>query len=85
MPGCDVDAPASNCTGSGASPRPREANAGNQLNAQRLVVNQGGTNTQFKGTGTINSSGTLHVHDLGGQSLPGHLRIRIWEEIGGAE
>ena len=42
-----------------------------------LVVNQNGTNAQFKGTGTVNGAldpnGSLQVHALGQGRLTGHL------------
>lgn len=56
-----------------------------------LVVNQGGTNAQFRGSGTIN--GTLAPNGMeyqfmiwAGDGSPDSFRIRIWEEDGsGAE
>jgi hypothetical protein len=38
VPGCDLDAPASSCTPNGASPGPREANAGSEDARENLRV-----------------------------------------------
>jgi hypothetical protein len=53
-----------------------------------LVVNQGGSNAQFKGTGTINGAGAYRFMLWAGDKVDdGHdtFRIRIWEEVGGDE
>jgi len=44
-----------------------------------LVVNQGGTNAQFKGAGTINDSGYFKFMLWAGDD-PDTFRIKIWEE-----
>ena len=44
-----------------------------------LVVNQGGTNAQFKGTGTINGEGTYRFMLWAGDGTPDTFRIKIWE------
>ena len=50
-----------------------------------LIVNQGGSNAQFKGSGTINDAGDykfmLWAGD-GGKDGVDEFRIRIWEEDG---
>lgn len=55
-----------------------------------LVVNQGGTNAQFKGQGTVN--GTLDRNGnpykfmiWAGDGSPDTFRIKIWHELSGAE
>ena len=50
-----------------------------------LVVSQGGTNAQFKGTGTINGQGAYKFMLWGGDGSPDTFRIRIWTEDGGGE
>jgi chitodextrinase len=47
-----------------------------------LVVNQGGTNAQFKGTGTINGAGTYQFMLWGGDGSPDTFRIKIWDASG---
>jgi hypothetical protein len=47
-----------------------------------MVVNQGGTNAQFKGAGTINGEGTYRFMLWAGDGDPDTFRIRIWEEDG---
>jgi hypothetical protein len=41
VPGCDLDAPASSCTPNGASPGPREANAGSEDGRARIYGRMG--------------------------------------------
>lgn len=50
-----------------------------------LVVNQGGTNAQFKGVGTINDIGAYAFMIWAEDGTPDTFRIRIWEEIDGVE
>jgi hypothetical protein len=50
-----------------------------------LVVNQGGTNAQFKGSGTINGSGDYKFMLWAGDDDPDTFRIKIWYEDGGSE
>jgi parallel beta-helix repeat protein len=45
-----------------------------------LVVNQGGANAQYKGTGTINGEGEYKFMLWAGDRDPDTFRIRIWEE-----
>jgi hypothetical protein len=45
-----------------------------------LVVNQGGTNAQFKGSGTINGMGYYKFQLWAGDGIPDTFRIRIWTE-----
>lgn len=45
-----------------------------------LVVNQGGTNAQFKGSGTINGEGAYRFMLWAGDGSADTFRIRIWEE-----
>lgn len=45
-----------------------------------LVVNQGGTNAQFKGSGTINGSGDYKFMLWAGDDDPDTFCIKIWEE-----
>lgn len=52
---------------------------------QWLVVNQAGTNAQFKGEGTINGAGSYKFMLWAGDSDPDTFRIRIWEEVGDSE
>ncbi len=54
---------------------------------QWLVVNQAGTNAQYKGSGTINGIGCYKFMLWAGDGDPDTFRIRIWEEneISGAE
>ena len=44
------------------------------------MVNQGGTNAQFKGSGTINGEGDYKFMLWAGDDDPDTFRIRIWEE-----
>ena len=46
----------------------------------RLVVNQGGTNAQFKGSGTINGEDDYKFMLWAGDDEPDTFRIRIWTE-----
>ena len=50
-----------------------------------LVVNQGGTNAQFKGTGTINGQGSYKFMLWAGDDDPDTFRIKIWTEENGVE
>jgi len=50
-----------------------------------LVVNQGGTNAQFKGMGTINGEGNYKFMLWAGDDDPDTFRIKIWEEVDGVE
>ncbi|MFN2120840.1 MAG: PKD domain-containing protein [Anaerolineales bacterium] len=50
-----------------------------------LVVNQGGTNAQFKGSGTIDGTGSYKFMLWAGDGAPDSFRIKIWEEPGGVE
>jgi hypothetical protein len=43
-----------------------------------LVVNQGGTNAQFKGSGTINGAGGYKFMLWAGDKDPDTFRIKIW-------
>ncbi len=52
---------------------------------QWLVVNQGGANAQFKGTGTINGAGDYKFMLWAGDGEPDIFRIKIWEELLGEE
>jgi hypothetical protein len=45
-----------------------------------LVVNQGGTNAQFKGVGTINGTGSYKFMLWAGDDEPDTFRIKIWTE-----
>jgi hypothetical protein len=47
-----------------------------------LVVNQGGTNAQFKGTGTINGEGAYKFMLWAGDGETDTFRIKIWIEYG---
>jgi hypothetical protein len=47
---------------------------------QWLVVNQAGTNAQFKGVGTINGAGDYKFMLWAGDDLPDTFRIKIWTE-----
>ena len=55
------------------------------------MVNQGGANAQFKGSGTVNGGAgserqRVQVHALGWRRHTGHtFRIRIWWEADGVE
>jgi len=49
---------------------------------QWLVVNQGGANAQFKGSGTINGEGDYKFMLWAGDGDPDTFRIKIWEEMG---
>ena len=44
-----------------------------------LVVNQGGTNAQFKGYGTINGAGNYGFMLWAGDGAPDTFRIKIWD------
>lgn len=56
-----------------------------------LVVNQGNTNAQFKGTATVNGAATNAAGDpyrfmiWAGDGAPDTFRIRVWTESGGSE
>jgi len=50
-----------------------------------LVVNQGGSNAQFKGTGTINGLGEYKFMIWAKDGEPDAFRIKIWEENAGTE
>jgi hypothetical protein len=50
-----------------------------------LVVNQGGTNAQFKGSGTIDGAGSYKFMLWAGDGAPDSFRIKIWEEPDGVE
>jgi hypothetical protein len=50
-----------------------------------LVINQGGTNAQFKGSGTINGEGDYRFMLWATDDATDTFRIKIWEEIGNAE
>ncbi len=50
-----------------------------------LVVNQGGTRAQFKGSGTINGMGDYKFMLWAGDGDPDTFRIRIWWEENGTE
>lgn len=54
-----------------------------------LVVNQAGTNAKFKGTGTINGTGTykfmIWAGDGTGEGGADTFRIKIWYEDGDTE
>ncbi|MDH4308212.1 MAG: PKD domain-containing protein [Acidimicrobiia bacterium] len=51
-----------------------------------LVVNQGGTNAQFKGSGTVNGGSEVHKFMIwAGDGSPDTFRIRIWTENAGIE
>ena len=52
---------------------------------QWLVVNQGGTNAQFKGVGTINGAGEYEFMLWAGDGSQDTFRIKIWYEDGGNE
>jgi hypothetical protein len=52
---------------------------------QWLLVNQAGTNAQFKGTGTINGEGDYKFMLWAGDGEPDTFRIKIWEELVGVE
>jgi hypothetical protein len=45
-----------------------------------LVVNQNGSNAQFKGSGTINGSGVYKFMLWAGDGAPDTFRIKIWSE-----
>jgi hypothetical protein len=45
-----------------------------------LVVNQAGTNAQYKGSGTINGEGDYKFMLWAGDGDPDTFRIKIWEE-----
>jgi hypothetical protein len=50
-----------------------------------LVVNQGDSNAQFKGEGTINNTGSYKFMLWAGDKDPDTFRIKIWEDVGGIE
>ena len=54
-----------------------------------LVINQGGSNAQFKGWGTVNGTGSyrfmLWAGDGTGPDGEDTFRIKIWQETGGGE
>ena len=50
-----------------------------------LVVNQDGTNAQFKGSGTINGAGEYKFMIWAGDGEPDQFRIKIWAESGDEE
>ena len=50
-----------------------------------LVVNQGGTNAQFKGSGTINDAGSYQFMIWASDGSPDTFRIKIWQDVGGGE
>jgi len=50
-----------------------------------LVVNQDGTNAQFKGSGTINGAGDYKFMIWAGDGEPDQFRIKIWMETGDEE
>jgi PKD repeat protein len=50
-----------------------------------LVVNQNGTNAQFKGSGTINGAGDYKFMLWAGDGEPDTFRIKIWTESDGVE
>jgi hypothetical protein len=57
---------------------------------QWLVVNQGGTNAQFKGDGTINGAAAPNGQNYkfmiwAGDHSPETFRIKIWYEDGSGE
>lgn len=45
-----------------------------------LVINQRGTNAQYKGSGTINGEGDYRFMLWAGDDDPDTFRIRIWQE-----
>jgi hypothetical protein len=45
-----------------------------------LVVNQNGSNAQFKGSGTINGSGAYKFMLWAGDGSPDTFRIKIWSD-----
>jgi hypothetical protein len=50
-----------------------------------LVINQSGTNAQFKGEGTINGEGNYKFMLWAGDGDPDTLRMKIWYEDNGSE
>jgi PKD repeat protein len=50
-----------------------------------LVVNQGDSNAQIKGSGTINGEGSYKFMLWVGDGTPDTFRIKIWSEEGGVE
>jgi hypothetical protein len=52
---------------------------------QWLVVNQGGTNAQYRGSGTINGEGDYEFMLWAGDDNPDTFRLKIWWEEGDAE
>jgi len=50
-----------------------------------LVINQSGTNAQFRGSGTINGAGSYKFMLWAGDGAPDTFRIKIWEEPNGVE
>jgi hypothetical protein len=51
----------------------------NSTSYQWLVVNQGGTNAQFKGYGTINGAGNYGFMIWAGDGAPDTFHIKIWD------
>jgi len=54
------------------------------------VVNQGGTNAQFRGSGTVNGALDLNGNPYkfmlwAGDGSPDTFRIKIWSELDGVE
>ena len=54
-------------------------------NYQWLVVNQGGSRAQFKGSGTINGTGDYKFMLRAGDGEPDTFWLQIWEEISDEE
>ena len=50
-----------------------------------LVVNQGGSNAQFKGVGSVNGSGTYSFMVWAGDGAPDTFRIKVWQDSGSGE
>jgi hypothetical protein len=50
-----------------------------------LMVNQGSTNAQFKGSGTINGEGSYKFMLWAKDGNPDTFRIKIWYEVDGVE
>ena len=48
-----------------------------------LVITMGGTNAQYKGSGTINGTGDYRFMIWAGDGSPDTFRIKIWYEDGG--
>ena len=49
-----------------------------------LLVNQGGNNAQFKGTGTVNGVAGYSFMVWATDSSPDNFRIKIWDSTTGA-